>query len=704
MTEAPVRSYHVDGFDCMACARTFEKNVRRLEGVTDAQVNYIAARIRVTGSPTVAALEKAGAFEHLKIREEAQQEFAREPFWKQRENFKVYLSALILIASWITGLRTGEQNLIPIIGFIAAILIGGYKLFIGGIKNIIRLDFDFEALMTMAIIGAMAIGKWQEGAIVVILFAVSETMERFSGETARQSIRSLIRMAPNEAVIRCDGQEQMMPVSDVQIGDVMIVRPGEKLAMDGVVVKGQSAVSEAAITGEPVPAAKSSGDTVFAGTLNGDGLLEVRVTKRSGDTTLAKVIRLVEEAQEHKAHAQTLIDRFAQIYTPVIIVAAFIVAVAPPLFTGAAWTDWIYRGLALLVVGCPCALVISTPVAIVTAIGNAAKHGVMIKGGIHLEQIGALNLIAFDKTGTLTRGVPEVTDFSVAKGEDRDAVLRIFTALEKGSQHPLAAAIVRFAEKSGANESGPAVDDYQSLTGRGVRARIDGTLYYAGSPALFREIIPAALNADLTRRIDTLRQEGQTVMLLGNEQEVLALAAVTDRLRSSSAAVINKLDQSGIKTVMLTGDNRSTAEVIGKSAGVGEVQADLLPEDKLAWVKRQGSLYKIGMVGDGINDAPALAEATVGIAMGASGTDTALETADIALMGDELSRLPYLIQLSRKTLRLIRQNVSFALGLKLVSILLIFPGWLTLWMAIFADVGATIIVTLNSLRLAKVKG
>lgn len=704
MSEAPVRSYHVDGFDCIACARTFEKNVKRLEGVTDAQVNYIAARIKVAGNTTVSALEKAGAFEHLKISEEAQQEFVREPFWKQKENFKVYLSALILIAGWIIGRRTGEQSLVPTLGFIAATLIGGYELFIEGIKNVIRLNFDFEALMTMAIIGAMAIGKWQEGAIVVILFAVSEAMERFSGETARQSIRSLIRMAPQEAMIRRNGQERTLPVTEIRIGDIMIVRPGEKLAMDGDVLNGQSTVSEAAITGEPVPAPKSSGDAVFAGTLNGDGLLEVRVTKRSEETTLARIIRLVEEAQGQKAHAQTLIDRFAQIYTPVIIVAACLVAVAPPLFTGAAWADWIYRGLALLVVGCPCALVISTPVAIVTAIGNAAKHGVMIKGGIHLEQTGALNLVAFDKTGTLTHGVPEVTDFVVAKGHYRESVLQILTALEKGSQHPLAAAIVRFAEIGGENKSSPAVDDYRSLTGRGVRARIGGTLYYAGSPALFRSIIPAALTPNLSRKIEALRRKGKTVMLLGNEQEVLALIAAADQLRDSAAGVVRKLHQEGIKTVMLTGDSQGTAEVIGKAAGVGEVQADLLPESKLAWIKRRGSQYKIGMVGDGINDAPALAEATVGIAMGASGTDTALETADIALMSDELSRLPYLIRLSRKTLRLIRQNVSFALGLKLISILLIFPGWLTLWMAIFADVGATIIVTLNSLRLARVKG
>lgn len=704
MTEAQVRSYRVDGFDCIACARKFETNVKRLEGVADAQVNYMAAKIKVTGNTTIAALEKAGAFEHLKIREEAQPEFAREPFWKQRENFKVYLSALILIASSIIGFRTGEQNLIPVIGFITAILIGGYELFIEGIKNIFHLDFDFEALMTMAILGAMAIGKWQEGAIVVILFAVSEAMERFSGDTARQSIRSLIRMAPKETIIRRGGQEQMTPVSDIRIGDIMIVRPGEKLAMDGVVVKGRSTVSEAAITGEPVPAAKSTGDTAFAGTLNGEGLLEVRVTKRTEDTTLAKVIRLVEEAQTQKAHAQTLVDRFAKIYTPVIIVAAFFVAVAPPLFTGASWADWIYRGLALLVVGCPCALVISTPVAIVTAIGNAAKQGVMIKGGIHLEQVGALNLMAFDKTGTLTRGVPEVTDLVMAPGNSRPFVLRIFSALEKGSQHPLAAAIVRFAAKAGQKEPGSAVNDYQSLTGRGVRAKIGDVLYYAGSPALFKEIIPAALTPELTGQIKTLRREGKTVMLLGNAHGVLALAAVADRLRDSAAGVVQKLHQSGIKTVMLTGDSRSTAEVIGRAAGVGEIGADLLPEDKLAWMKRQGSRRKIGMVGDGINDAPALAQAAVGIAMGASGTDTALETADIALMADDLTRLPYLIQLSRKTLRLIRQNISFALGLKFVSILLISPGWLTLWMAIFADVGATIIVTLNSLRLARVKG
>jgi copper-(or silver)-translocating P-type ATPase/heavy metal-(Cd/Co/Hg/Pb/Zn)-translocating P-type ATPase len=703
MTEESVRSYRVDGFDCIECARKFEKNVQHLDGVTEARVNYVAAKIKVTGTTTIEALEKAGAFEHLKIRNEEDQESAREPFWKQKENYKVYLAGVILIASWITGIFLGEQHPLPVLGFLAAILIGGYELFIEGIKNIVHLDFDFEALMTMAIIGAMAIGKWQEGAIVVILFAVSEAMERFSGETARQSIRSLINMAPKDTLVRRNGLEQTIPVAEIQIGDIMIVKPGEKLAMDGMVLKGRSTVSEAAITGESIPAAKTAGNSVFAGTLNGDGLLEVRVTKRAGDTTLAKIIRLVEDAQEQKASAQTFIDRFAKIYTPIIIAFAFLVAIVPPLLAGASWVDWIYRGLALLVVGCPCALVISTPVAIVTAIGNAAKHGVIIKGGIHLEQAGSLDLIAFDKTGTLTRGVPEVTDLVVTPGHDRKSVLSLLAALEKGSQHPLASAIVRYATKQEQTDTNLVCEDYSSLTGRGIRAKIGEELFYAGSPSLFEKIIPNALTPEFTRQIETLRQQGKTVMLLGDEHQVLALIAAADRLRDSAVDVVNKLHQTGVRTVMLTGDNRSTAEVIGNAAGVRDIQADLLPEDKLAWIKKLSRSRKIAMVGDGINDAPALAGATVGIAMGASGTDTALETADIALMSDELSRLPYLIQLSRKTLRLIRQNVSFALGLKIVSIVLIFPGWLTLWMAIFADVGATIIVTLNSLRLSRVK-
>ncbi|MDD9148578.1 heavy metal translocating P-type ATPase [Sporolactobacillus sp. CQH2019] len=703
MSEQPVKSYRVQGFDCVTCANTFEKNVKRLEGVADAKVNFAAAKIAVTGNTTIEALEKAGAFEHLKVRDESEPAVEQIPFWKQKENIKVYLSAVLLLISLIIGIRYGERSLVPTIGFIAAIVIGGYALFIAGFKNLIHLDFDMETLMTIAILGAAALGKFEEGATVVILFAISEALESYSGDKARESIRSLMKIAPKETLVRRDGREFTVPVEDVRIGDIMIVKPGLKLAMDGVVTKGTSTLNQSAITGESVPVTKTIDDPVFAGTLNEEGLLEVRVTKKVEDTTLSKIIHLVEESQAEKAPAQTFVDRFAKVYTPAVIIFAVLLVIVPPLAAGASWGYWIYLGLALLVVGCPCALVISTPVAIVTAIGNAAKNGVIIKGGIHLEEAGSLKVIAFDKTGTLTRGVPEVTDVVAFKDNEKD-MITLAAALEKGSQHPLGSAIVRRAEEERLKFNDIAIENFQSITGKGVSAKVKQTVYYIGSPNLFEEILTNGIEKTVHHQVIGLQMQGKTVMVLGTDKSVLAVIAVADQLRDSARNVIQKLRQSGIEqTVMLTGDNKRTAGTIGKEAGVSDIKAELLPEEKLAYIKSYRGKQKVAMVGDGVNDAPALAEATVGIAMGGAGTDTALETADIALMSDDLTKLPYTIKLSRKALAVIKQNVTFSLTIKALSILLIFPGLLTLWIAILADVGATIVVTLNSLRLTKVK-
>lgn len=702
MSEQQTKSYRVQGFDCMECANTFEKNVKRLEGVLDARVNFGASKITVTGNATIEDLEKAGAFENLKIRDESEQIVEHEPFWKQKENYKVYISAALLLVSWIIGTQLGEQSLLPTIGFSAAIFIGGYSLFIQGFKNLIHFDFDMDTLMTIAIVGAVAIGKFEEGATVVILFAISEALESYSSDKARESIRSLMKIAPKETLIRRNGQELIIPVEDVQVGDTMIVKPGQKLAMDGVVTKGNSTLNQSAITGESIPVAKTIDDEVFAGTLNEDGLLEVEVTKRVEDTTLSKIIHLVEESQAEKAPSQAFVDRFAKVYTPIVIIIAVLLAVVPSLFTGA-WGHWIYLGLALLIVACPCALVISTPVAIVTAIGNAAKNGVIIKGGIHLEEAGSLKVIAFDKTGTLTKGVPEVTDVVTLKGNEQE-IIALTAALEKGSQHPLASAIVRKAKQAGLKFNDIAIEDFYSITGKGVKARVSNITYYVGSPNLFEETLTDGIDKAIHKNIVTLQMQGKTVMVLGMDKAILALIAVADKLRDSARNVIQKLHQSGIEqTVMLTGDNKSTAETIGKEVGVSDIKAELLPEDKLTYIKSYRGKQKVAMVGDGVNDAPALAEATVGIAMGGAGADTALETADIALMSDDLTKLPYTIKLSRQALAIIKQNVTFSLAIKAISILLIFPGWLTLWIAILADVGATIIVTLNSLRLAKIK-
>ena len=677
--------------------------MKRLEGVLDAQVNFGAAKITVLGNASIEEIEKAGAFDHIKLRDEREHRVEREPFWRQKENIKVYISALLLIVSWWLGEQYGDGHMAQTVGYAAAILVGGYRLFIKGFKNVSRLKFDMNTLMTIAIIGAALIGEWGEGATVVILFAISEVLERYSMEKARQSIESLMDIAPKEALIRRGNQELMISVDDIQVGDIMIVKPGQKLAMDGTVVKGTSTLNQAAITGESVPVTKTIDDEVFAGTLNEEGLLEVRVTKLVEDTTLSKIIHLVEEAQAERAPSQAFVDKFAKYYTPAIVALALLIAIVPPLF-GGDWSVWIYQGLSVLVVGCPCALVVSTPVSVVTAIGNAAKNGVLIKGGIHLEEAGHLKVIAFDKTGTLTKGVPAVTDIVTFSGNENE-LLMLTAALEKGSQHPLSYAITKKAEEAGLQFNEVSVEEFQSITGKGIKATVQNEMYYVGSPTLFEEILPNHIDQTISVQISRLQTQGKTVMILGTAYEILGLVAVADQVRTTSKEVIEKLHQLGIeKTVMLTGDNQRTAEAIGQEVGVTDIRADLLPEDKLNFIKELREQYSsVAMVGDGVNDAPALAASTVGVAMGGAGTDTALETADIALMSDDLSKLPFTIKLSRRALRTIKQNITFSLVVKAIALLLVIPGWLTLWIAIFADMGATLIVTLNSLRLLKVK-
>lgn len=629
-------------------------------------------------------LEQAGAFDRLTIfpEKEKQPATAKVPFWRRYS--LLGLSLLFLAAGYIFS-----ENIL----FATAILLGGFPLFKTGLKNLLHLDFDMKTLMTIAIIGAAIIGEWREGAVVVLLFAISEVLEGYSMDKARASIRSLIKMAPTEALVIRNGQELSLKAEDIEVGDLMIVKPGQMIAMDGVIVEGASSVNQAAITGESVPVDKAPQDEVFAGTLNEEGYLKVNVTKLSDDTTIAKIIHLVEEAQGEKAPSQRFVDRFAKYYTPVIILIAALVALVPPFFFAASWHEWIYQGLAVLVVGCPCALVISTPVSIVTAIGNAARNGVLIKGGSFLEEAGALKAIAFDKTGTLTKGTPVVTDF--VNFSKNNHLLEIVAALESRSLHPLAAAILKKAGKVDLQ-----VDQFTSHTGRGITGVVNGKQYKVGNIKLF-ESIPD----EIMKQINDLQNQGKTVMIVGEEKEVAALIAVADEVRESSRGVIERLHQLGIKqTILLTGDNSNTAAAIGRHAGMTSFEAELLPEDKLAFIKKlKREFGRVAMVGDGVNDAPALASATVGIAMGGAGTDTALETADIALMNDDLNKLPFTIKLSRKTLQIIKQNITFSLAIKLLALLLVVPGWLTLWIAIFADMGTTLLVTLNGLRLLKVK-
>lgn len=701
----PSKEYRVEGLSCPDCSAKFEKNVKELPEVTDAKVSFSVGKISVVGDVSIEEIEKAGAFEKLRIIDESVVKTNNEDIKRNKiiENWPLIVSLILIISAFIYQSFYGETAPVTIGLYVTAILIGGFSLFKEGITDLLKLNFSMQALMTIAIIGASIIGQWSEGSIVVILFAVSEALEKFSMDKARQSIRSLMDIAPKEALVIRDGVEELIHVNEIKVNDIMIIKPGQKIAMDGVIVTGRSSVNQAAITGESVPIEKKVDDEVFAGTLNEEGLLEVKVTKLVTDSTIAKIIHLVEEAQDERAPAQAFVDKFAKYYTPAIMLIALLVVVIPPLFFNGDWNTWLYQGLSLLVVGCPCSLVISTPVSIVSAISNAAKNGVLIKGGIYLEEVGGLQAIAFDKTGTLTEGEPVVTDYiSVNTSKESDNFMKI-AALESYSQHPLASAILKELSHKKLSIDHINIDNFTSITGKGVQADTDGVTYLIGSSKLFNTELNQS--ESLKAQYELLQKEGKTAMIFGTSTEILAIIAVADKLRETSQSVITQLHQAGIKhTIMLTGDNQHTAQAIGQEVGVTDIKGDLMPQDKLDYIKSLKNDYlKVAMIGDGVNDAPALAAASVGISMGGTGTDTALETADIALMGDDLEKLPFLIRLSRKTLSIIKQNITLSLVLKLLALLLIIPGWLTLWLAIVADMGATIFVTLNGLRLMKIK-
>ena len=696
MEKATKQEYRLENLSCANCAMKFEHNIKNLPEVEDATVNFGASKVSVIGKATVEDIEKAGAFDGIKVTTVKQRQPEKIPFFKRKENVLTVISFVFLLIGIIASLVYEESHPLAIGLFIGSIAVGGYDLFKGGLFNLSRFYFDMKTLMTIAIIGAAIIGEWREGAVVVFLFAVSEALEAYSMNKARQSISQLMDIAPPTAIIRKDGKLVEVDTEHIQINDVLIVKPGQKIAMDGVVLKGTSAVNQASITGESMPVMKSIEDEVFAGTLNEEGSLEVKVTKRVEDTTIAKIIHLVEEAQAEKAPSQKFVDKFAKYYTPAIIMIAILVAILPPLF-GADWQPWIYQGLAVLVVGCPCALVVSTPVAIVTAIGNAAKQGVLIKGGIHLEEIGRLQAIAFDKTGTLTKGYPEVSHVEAVIPKE---FLQKVMSIETYSQHPLAQAIVRYGAKEHIHDV--EVEHFHSVTGKGAEGVVEGTKWSVGSVSWISSM--STISNEVLTKINHLQTEGNTVMLASADGIYQGFIAVADPIRSTSKNVLEKLKKAGIQhTVMLTGDDKRTANAIAMKLGMTDVEAELMPEQKLSAIKALKDKYRaVAMVGDGVNDSPALAAATVGIAMGGAGTDAALETADVALMGDDLEKLPYTIKLSRKALHIIKENIMFALGLKIIALLLIIPGWLTLWIAIFADMGATLLVVLNSLRLLKV--
>jgi len=691
--------YRISGMDCGDCAAKLERRLAAMPGVRSAAVSFAVGKLTVTHdlaeSEIVRLVQQAG-FEPFKEEKMGRLPAQGTPLWQNSRTIATLGSGILLVVatvmSW-TATATGYTDYL----FGLATIIGGFYAARSGLYGLRAFSFDMNVLMTTAVLGAAAIGEWHEGAMVAFLFSLGNTLQNYTLDKTRNSIRALMELAPPEATVIRGLQEVRLPVEEIAVGDVIIVKPGERIAMDGVIRSGASAINEATITGESIPAEKTEGDTVYAGTLLEHGALEITVAKSVDDSTLARITHLVEEAQTGKAPSQQFVDVFAKYYTPLVLIAAAGVMFLPWLFFAQPFSPWFYKGLVLLVISCPCALVISTPVSIVAAIGNASRNGVLIKGGAYLEQMGSIRAIAFDKTGTLTQGRPEVTDVVAAPGFTEADLLSKAAAVEKWSEHPLAKAIVERARGIRL----PTAAHFKALAGRGARAEIDGKAVFIGNPRLFEEL--AFDISQFRQSVRALEQDGKTVMLLGEGDRIVGLLAVADAIREKSRDAVEELRKAGMKHVtMLTGDNNRVAGAIAGKMKLDAYYSDLLPEDKVKAVKKIAEQFgKVVMVGDGVNDAPALATASVGIAMGVAGSDVALETADVALMTDDLSKLSYLIRLSRKTVTVIYQNIGFSIFVKIIFLLAMGLGMSSLWLAVFADMGASLLVTVNGMRLMR---
>ncbi len=600
-------------------------------------------------------------------------------------------------AEAVYWLHNGNHWSVVVLALVA-VFTGGLSTYKKGWIALKNRNLNMNALMSIAVTGAMLIGHWPEAAMVMVLFALAEVIEAKSLDRARNAIRGLLDLTPEQATVQqADGTWREVGAKQITIGARVRVKPGERIALDGEVLEGRSAVNQAPITGESLPVEKSPGDSVFAGTINESGSFEYRVTALANNSTLARIIHAVEAAQGSRAPTQRFVDQFARWYTPVVFGVAIAVALLPPLFMGAAWLDWIYRALVLLVVACPCALVISTPVSIVSGLAAAARHGILIKGGVYLEEGRKLRWLALDKTGTITHGKPAQTDFVTWGNALASDSRSIAASLAARSDHPVSKAVAQAAQTDGVALLD--VAEFNALPGRGVQGQINGATYHLGNHRMLEEL--GQCTPELEQRIAALETAGKTVVMLVGAKEVHALFAVADTIKDSSRTAIAELHALGINTMMLTGDNPNTAQAIAAQAGIDRAQGNLLPDDKLREVEQLARSGKVGMVGDGINDAPALARADIGFAMGAAGTDTAIETADVALMDDNLRKIPTFVRLSRATAQVLMQNIVLALGIKAVFLVLTFTGQATMWMAVFADMGASLLVVGNGLRLLR---
>lgn len=738
--------YRVEGMDCAACATKIDTAVRRVSGVEDVSVSVTAGTMtvqhkpesdlntvekRVTSlgykvSPLTSSSPAQAAKSHLHGNDHAdhghdhdghthaQHDHADRPakdagtglhghehgptmgpWWRSSKGMFAVASGVAFVLAY------GLSKLLPDVGqwvFIAAMLVGLVPIARRAVMAALNgTPFSIEMLMTIAAAGAVIINAAPEAAAVVFLFLIGELLEGVAAGKARSSIQSLTELMPKTAWLEADGKTSEVAADSLQVGAIVLVRPGDRIPADGMILTGEGAIDESSVTGESVPVRKGVDASVFAGTVNGDAALRIRVTAAATDNTIARVVKLVEEAQESKAPTERFIDSFSKYYTPGVVIVGALVAVVPPLFFGGLWSGWIYKGLAILLIGCPCALVISTPAAIAASLSSGAKRGLLMKGGAVLENLGKITMACFDKTGTLTQGKPQVTDV-ITFGKSETEVIKLAAALETGSSHPLARAIL--AKATAENLVIPQVNDAKAHGGKGVSATVAGAQVFLGSPNAVAEY--AKLTDAQSAKIGALNDEGKTVSILLSKNAIVGIIAMRDEPRADAIVGLKALAGLGVKAVMLTGDNSRTADAIGKTLGI-EVRAELLPQDKQRIVgefKAKG--FKVAKIGDGINDAPALAAADVGIAMG-GGTDVALETADAAVLHGRVRDVAEMVDLSRRTMGNIRQNITMALGLKAVFLVTTIAGITGLWPAILADTGATVLVTMNALRLLQVR-
>ncbi|WP_144941210.1 cation-translocating P-type ATPase [Paenibacillus sp. 32O-W] len=704
-----MKTYKVGGLSCAHCTSKLEARIQKLEHGETAALSYSSGRLLVDEQIPYGQIQKIlkeeGAYiEHEdgeekslhrsgdstgahSAHEHTDSSSARVSWWNSKT--ELGLSAVLYVLALVLESYLPLYLIIAL--FIVSALLSGRTTFIKGAKRLFRLEFTIDTLMTIALVGAAAIGEWKEAALVAILFGLNEHLEGLGMEKARRSMDALLKTAPREAILIKGTAEQVVPVTSLQAGDLVLVRPGDQIPSDGVIVEGVSSVNEAAITGESLPVDKGPDQAVFGGSLNNEGVLKIRIEKRYEDSSLAQILHLVREAQETKTPTELFINRFAKYYTPLILVVSALVILIPPIFFGGNWVDWLYQGLAVLIVGCPCALILSSPVAILSGITRNARHGILIKGGAHLEQLGKIDTIAFDKTGTLTTGRPYVEQMIAY---DQERFLKAAAAMEKSSSHPLALAILREAERNGILPAD--AEQSETIPGQGITAIVEGERYWIGNE---KSLAHLSLQASVQEDIEKLKADGHTIVIVSDEARVLGMFGISDEIRPESSAVISALHRLGIRrTVMLTGDHPKSAAKVARVTGISDTYSGLMPGEKVDLVRKLSAEGAVAMVGDGINDAPALATARLGIAMG-KGTASAIETADVVLMQNHLGKLPEAISLARRVNRIIRWNIGLSLGLKLIALILAVPGLLTLWIAILSDMGATILVTLISLSI-----